>query len=188
MTAIATLAALDPPRTYDGTQLRSHFILETFGVGGDAIVAFRGPAEVRGAALVDLEDRRHGLFIRSRDMLHILAEHFGGTLETAVLRQRILVLVAAAILAESGSGGLRRSGDDLFAGEGKLSVSIATVSPVSSLIHFGLNIDPAGAPVRAAGLADVGADPAGFAARLLDAYADECARMERARVKVRPVP
>ena len=40
-----------------------------------------------------------------------------------------------------------RKGDDLFLGEGKLSVSIATASPVSTLIHLGVNEDASGAPV-----------------------------------------
>ena len=41
------------------------------------------------------------------------------------------------------------AGDDLYVGDRKLSISIAAPSPTSALIHFALNIDPTGAPVRA---------------------------------------
>lgn len=45
-----------------------------------------------------------------------------------------------------------RNGDDLFVDGKKLSVSIATKSSTSVLIHIGININPEGAPVDAVGL------------------------------------
>ena len=77
-------------RTYDGSQLRSHWIFEEIGLQGDAIVAFRGPAEVRGEHLVDLVDRRDGLFIAADDMLHLVLEAFDPRLDRAVFLQRLL--------------------------------------------------------------------------------------------------
>ncbi|MGD9497131.1 MAG: DUF366 family protein [Armatimonadota bacterium] len=174
---------------YTGHQLRSHWILETFGLQGDAIVAFRGPCRVELAEMVDVADVVARQPIQAAEMLHLIAEHFDRDLHRAVLRQHLLICVIAEALApRPGVPALRRDGDDLFAGERKLSVSIATVSPVSALIHVGLNIDPAGAPVPAVGLAQWGVDADELGAQVLDAYAREIADVQLAACKVRGVP
>ena len=80
---------------------------------------------------------------------------------------------------------LERRGDDLYLGAGKLSVSIATRSAVSSLIHFAVNVTRAGTPVRTSSLADLKVDPAVFARDLLARSAREAASLHEARVKVR---
>ena len=173
--------------TYTGEQLRSLWIYRTFGTEGDAIVWFAGPCEVSGEHLVDQVDAAANDFIRAARMMHFIVEHFDGDLNHAILRQRLLVCLAAEALRD-GIEGLRRVGDDLFVREEKLSVSIATVSPVSGLIHLGVNIDPAGAPVPACGLGRLGVDPWAFAERLAGAYVAEVERMEKARCTVRSVP
>jgi hypothetical protein len=81
----------------------------------------------------------------------------------------------------------RRSGDDLFIGDRKLSVSIVTASAVSQLMHVGINIDPAGAPVPAVGLRELGIEPAAWSQALLKRFKEEWEGMEWACVKVRPV-
>ncbi|MBM3501604.1 MAG: DUF366 family protein [Armatimonadetes bacterium] len=172
---------------YTGEQLRSLWIFRTFGVEGDAIAWFEGPCEVAGERLVDQVDASAGDCIRAARMTHFIAEHFGGDLDHAILRQRLLVCLAGEALRRQIED-LRRDGDDLFVGERKLSVSIATVSPVSALIHLGVNIDPDGAPVAACGLREFGVDPARFAEGLCVAYAEEVAGMRRARCTVRSVP
>lgn len=178
----------DEELTYDGSQLRSHFAYDLTGAAGDAAVAFVGPCKVVGPALVDLDDRRDGLFIESRRMLHLIVEHFDHDLERAVCRQRLLVARIGELLNETlGELVLRRRGDDLFDGDRKLSVSIATLSPVSALIHTGLNVISEGAPVPARGLADWGLDPRETGERILAAYAEELAGMTHARCKVRGV-
>ncbi len=174
---------------YLGTNLRSGWIREAFGLHGPALVAWLGPCHVRTENLVDLEDVAAEAEIRAELMLHFLAEHPGDSLVLTVCRQRLLVAEAAEVLREMAPGiPLRRSGDDLYSGERKLSVSIATRSPESGLIHFGVNVDPTGAPVPAVGLAELGVEPAGFARRLLAVYAEETAGLERACGKVREVP
>jgi hypothetical protein len=172
---------------YDGTQLRSLWIYRTFGIVGDAMVGFEGPCEVRGEHLVDQVDAAADDFIRARRMLHFIVEHFDGDLTHAVLRQRLLVCLAAEVLQRDAPG-LRRVGDDLLLGERKLSVSVATVSPVSTLTHFAVNLDPAGAPVPVCSLGDLGVDARGFAERLTAAYVAEVERMGKARCTVRGVP
>lgn len=172
---------------YTGDQLRSLWIYRTFGISGDAIVGFVGPCDVRGDRLVDQVDAVAGEYICSADMMHFIVEHFDGDLEHAILRQRLLVCLAADILRPDITN-LRRVGDDLFVGDRKLSVSIATISPVSTLVHFGVNIDATGAPVAACGLQEFHVDWWQFAERLGAAYVAEMESVEQARCTTRGVP
>lgn len=110
---------------YDGSQLRSGFIAEQFGLSEDAIVAFSGGCDVTPEHMLDLEDLEAGQSIRARMMLHFVIEHYGIALPLAVARQRLLAALVAELLASShGVTGLRRSGDDLYLGERKLSIGL----------------------------------------------------------------
>ena len=155
---------------YDGSQLSSHFALRSFGVRGDCMVVFEGAMDIKAERIADLEDRLQGAAIRSPDMLHFIVELFGSDLESTILKQRLLVRLAQELI---GKQGLRVDGDDLFAGEAKLSVSIAAPSPVSCLIHLGLNIETEGVPVKAAGLRELGVDPRRLAVQLSEAFVRE---------------
>ncbi|RJX16642.1 MAG: DUF366 family protein [Ammonifex sp.] len=177
--------------TYDGSQLSPLWAFKRLGVQGDSIVAFRGACRVEAESLVDIADFKSGAIIFSTDMLNFIAEHFENDLEKAVLRQRLLVALTREVL-EAGhlKARLSREGDDLFAGTGKLSVSIATITPVSTMIHLGLNVTAQGAPVEAIGLLDLGLpEEAVFelARQVLDAYAEEMEGVGLARCKVRGV-
>ncbi len=181
-------AWIDEPTEYDGSQLRSHFAYSELGILGESIVAWCGPCDVALDALVDLEDRREKGTIHSTSMLHFVVEHFEGGLARAVVRQRLLVVIAADVIEFFGAPRPRRRGDDLYHADRKLSVSIATVSPVSTLIHLGLNVDAEGAPVPAADLAEFDIDPRRAAETIQERYIEEHASIERALRKVRGVP
>jgi hypothetical protein len=170
---------------YDGTQIHSLWAYRTFGVQGDSLVAFQGRCDIPFANMVDLEDVRAKSRIASPLMLHFIAEHFDLDLEKAVLRQRLL----AAIVRDELGGEVRRDGDDLFLGPGKLSISIATLTPVSSKIHFGINIERAldvGVETRALG--DLRVDATDLAKRVLAQYAAQIDGIHDARTRVRGVP
>ncbi len=170
---------------YDGTQIHSLWAYRTFGIQGDSIVAFQGACDVAPERMVDLEDVRAGARIAGEAMLHFIVEHFDRDLEKAVLRQRLL----AALVRDALGGDVRREGDDLFLGPGKLSISIATLTPVSSKIHFGINVRRAeGVGVETRALADLGAEPEALARRILERYAAEQAGVLDARTRVRGVP
>lgn len=173
---------------YDGSQLSSHFALRSFGVRGDCMAVFKGAMDIKPEKIADLEDRLQGAAIRSPKMLHFIVELFGADLESTVLKQRLLVRLAAERLGKEGVAGVRVDGDDLYVGEGKLSVSIAAPSPVSCLIHLGLNIETEGVPVKAAGLAEAGVDPDRLAADLSMAFSRELDAVAWAGQKVRGVP
>ncbi len=183
----------DEHPTYDGTQLRSLWAYANYGIQGDSVVAWRGPCEVTAEHLVDEEDRRSGAVIRSEEMVHFIAEFFMHDLERAIALQRLLVCVVREVIEErSATAFVSRKGDDLFAigAEGfnkKLTVSIATASPVSCLIHVGVNVTAREAPVPAMGLNDLGIDPDEFTERVLAAFVADIEGMAKARCKVRGV-
>jgi uncharacterized protein len=180
---------------YDGSQLRSGWLAATLGLAPDAegtMAAFLGGCDVKPEFVVDLEEVASGEPIRAALMLHFIAEFPERDLEKTVLRQRLLAAVvrdelAARLPTSVPSLVIARRGDDLYDGGFKLSISIATLSPVSALIHFAINVDPAGAPVPARGLAHYEVDPRELAEAVLSAYAAEASGVRRAVGKVRPV-
>jgi hypothetical protein len=172
---------------YTGRELRPHWIMEHFGLVGDAVVGFIGSCSVKGQDLVDIEDRARGNTVAADRMLHFIAELFGIGLPGIVFAQRLLCSTAKDAIEAAGQSAVTRDGDDLFVGSGKLSVSVATVSPVSGLIHMGLNITAAGVPVEAACLEDLGIEASQLAPEILSGFALEIdGSMEAAR-KARPV-
>jgi len=178
---------LEEETAYTGKELRSGWVGSRTGLGGDAAAGFVGPCHVANEDLVDLDDARAGEFIRAASMAHVIVEHPLCGLETAVARQRLLVCVLCEILTGRGFH-VRRSGDDVFFDSRKLTVSIAAPGPGSALIHLGINVDPEGAPVPAAGLREMNVDPAGLLGELLERYGCEIESIRYATGKVRPVP
>lgn len=180
------------PRPYTGVELRPHFLLTEMGLRGSALGAFIGPCSVKTEHLVDWEDRLANDRIEAKQMIHFIGEFFGASLREGVLRQRLLMATMGQALNEElirlgRPERVLRDGDDLFVAQRKLSVSIVTASPVSQLLHSGINIDPAGAPVPAIGLAELGVDPVDWTERVLRIFAEEWDSVEWACAKVRPV-
>jgi hypothetical protein len=172
---------------YRGPELSGHFAYRRFDLVGDSCVAFVGGCDVRTEDLVDLADKKQNEFIFSKRMLHFIIEHFDLDLEKAVLRQRLFAAIVKQELDERGIPQIVRRGDDLYQGDAKLSVSIATLSGCSSLVHFGINVSSEGTPVKTRGLADFGIEPRPFALAVLATYEHEQDGIDEARCKARPV-
>ncbi len=173
---------------YIGSQLAPHWIYKNFGMQGDAIVAFKGECDVKLTEMVDIEDVINNEPIYSKYMLSFITEQFNVNLVEGVYRQRLLICIIKELLEEKGIF-VKRNGDDLIINGGKLSVSIATKSLTSILVHTGLNIISDGAPVRAAGLTnDLGiTDIDGFAKEVMKRYSEEIEDINLASTKVRGV-
>lgn len=191
-----TPVLLDQEMTYTGPQLRPHWILETARVYGSALASFQGPCKVETSELVDWEDRLANDRIEAKKMIHFLAEFFNVSLAEGVLMQRLFMVWAERLLNDAKKVPVFRKGDDLYAKVGginrKLSVSIATASSVSVLIHWGINIDATGAPksVDACGLHELGWSPReilDFTRNLMTQYIGELEEISLAQCKVRPV-
>lgn len=172
---------------YTGKELRSHFAYDRFNLQGDSLLAFCGGCEVTVQDLVDIADIKDNAPIYSEYMLHFIAEFFCGDLEMAILKQRLLMAIIKDEISSLSGRSLVREGDDIYEGKAKLSVSIATSSPVSFMIHVGVNISSEGTPVETKGLYDYGIDEYKFAESILDSFASEMAGARSARCKVRGV-
>ena len=179
---------IDKEIKYIGSQLSPHWIYKNFGIQGDAIVAFQGECKVDLGEMVDIEDVINNEPIYSKYMLSFISEQFGIDLVEGVLRQRLLISVIKELLEENGIIP-KRNGDDLIVDGRKLTVSIATKSITSVLIHTGVNILSEGAPVKAAGLeSELGIkDTKNFATEVMKRYSEELEDIVLAAAKVRGV-
>jgi hypothetical protein len=138
--------------------------------------------------MVDLDDKMKREFIYSTSMLHFIIEHFSCCLETAILRKRLFVsIIADEINALIRRNEFVRRDNGIYKGVSKLSVAVATKSPVSSLIHIGLNISSKDTPVNTACLKDHKIDPSKLALKCMKRYCDEMASVTMSKSKVRGV-
>lgn len=175
---------------YDGTQLRSLFGYLDHGILGDSVVSWIGPCSISTEHMVDGEDLLAGETIAGDRMVHFIIERFNTPLFAAVSLQRLFASICLEIFREHVNDAevaaqFRREGDDIFFGPGKMSISIATVSPSSSLIHFAVNCTNEGTPVRTASLDDIDMDPEDFARQAMKRLSGEVASINEATMKVR---
>lgn len=176
---------IDEEIKYTGLELAPHWIYKNFKIQGDAIVAFIGECEVHLTEMVDVEDVINNEPIYSKQMINFICETFNIGLVEGVLRQRLLITTLKEVLESDYNVKVVRDGDDLFIDGKKLSVSIATKSQTSVLIHTGVNIDPAGAPISAIGLNTVkNLNPKEFAKKVIEKYSAEVEDIVMATTKV----
>lgn len=179
---------IDDEIKYIGSQLAPHWIYKNFKIQGDVIVAFCGECEVKLTEMVDIEDVINNEPIYSKYMLSFITEQFNVNLVEGVFRQRLLICCIKEALEKRGFA-VFRSGDDLFVNNRKLSVSIATKSLTSVLIHTGVNILSEGAPISVSGLqSDLAiSDIKDFALEVMKNYSEEIDDIVFASTKVRGV-
>ncbi len=172
---------------YTGVQLSPHWIYKKFNVLGDSVVAFIGEVEVKLSEMVDLEDVINNEPIYSKKMLNFIIEEFNIPLEQMVYIQRLFISIIKETIEKTNKN-ITRSGDDLFFDNRKLSVSIATKSSTSCLIHTALNIIKEGAPVQASDLTEIGIkDIKQFATEIMEKFKEETESIKDAVCKVRGV-
>ena len=152
---------------YDGSQLSSLYAYRNYNLLGDSVISWVGPCNVKPEFMVDGEDLNAGEKICGLKMLHFILEKFDTSLLAAVAIQRLMTVMAIETLQELKKDKnevfhLSRDGDDIFFGDQKLSISIATVSPVSALIHFAMNVNNEGTTVKTLALDDLKVDVTAF--------------------------
>ncbi|NJD75965.1 MAG: DUF366 family protein [Candidatus Methanoperedens sp.] len=149
---------LPDPIKYDGSQIAPLWAY-SMGIKGDSIVIFHGPMDVTLENMKDLEDSKAGKTIKGDDLIHIIVERFDSpaSMRLAYYMQRLLIVCIRDVLLSHGIE-TTRNGDDLFVGDRKLTVSIASAGVASEKIHCGINITTQGTPpeVRTAGLEEFG--------------------------------
>ncbi|MFQ5801049.1 MAG: DUF366 family protein [Candidatus Hydrothermarchaeales archaeon] len=177
---------------YNGSQIAPLWAFRELGVQGDSVVFFQGEMKIPRDALIDIKDlreHREAYPISSKRALHLIVEHFDdASLRLGYHRQRILVTVAKERVIDACNTHVKRKASDLYVGERKLSVSVATASASSSKIHLGINIISEGVPegVNAIGLEELGVkDIAALANDISKSYAEEIAEIEEDITKTR---
>ena len=175
---------------YDGAQLISLRNYLEHGLLGDSIVAWVGACDVSFEHMVDGEDLLQNARIAGAKMLHFIVEKFDISLFAAVGLQRLLAsIVMEQLRLTSANRALAqtmvRRGDDLYCDQRKLSISIATQSPVSSLVHFAVNVNNLETPVETLSLEDLDVDPEVFAQEVMTQFCQEVGSIQEATCKVR---
>ncbi|RKX48881.1 MAG: DUF366 domain-containing protein [Thermotogae bacterium] len=173
---------------YDGSAIKSHWAYRNFGILGNSIVVFRGRCDVKIEEMIDIEDLRQKKEIKSDDMVHYIVEVFDypSTLMASAL-QKLFIAKLCELLGKYNIK-TSRKGDDIYVNGKKLSISIATVSPVSVKIHIGINVEAKGIPkgVDAIGLKELGIlDIAEFMEKSGKALAEEFTKVKKDSLKVR---
>lgn len=181
---------LNSTEKYDGAQLISLRNYLEHGLLGDSVVAWIGACDVSFEHMVDGEDLLQNARIAGAQMLHFIVEKFDISLFAAVGLQRLFAaIVMQQLRLVSTNRALAqtmvRQGDDLYCDERKLSISIATQSPVSSLIHFAVNVNNVDTPVATLALEDLGVDPKVFAQDVMTQFCQEVTSIHEATCKVR---
>ncbi len=177
---------------YDGSQLRTLYAYLEYGVLGDSILSWVGPCDVDLEHMVDGEDRLAGAQICGGRMVHFILELFDRELFSGVVLQRLMASIVMDVLRDLSSeagltSGLSREGDDVFVDKGKHSISIATRSVNSLLIHFAVNVSNTGTPVETVSLEDFKVEEKSFAEEVLRRVSREVKSIKEATCKVLPV-
>ncbi|HAG91989.1 MAG TPA: DUF366 domain-containing protein [Bdellovibrionales bacterium] len=178
----------DQTMTYDGSQLHSLFNYLKHDMMGDSLLSFIGPCQVSLAEMVDGEDKKEKAKICSKEMLHFVVEIFHQSLFSAVCMQRLMADLSISRIIDLSpkeeAKTLRRSGDDIYLKDKKLSISVATSSPVSQLIHFAINTTTEGTPVPTISLKELEVDPLELAKRIGESVVAEYDDILAATTKV----
>lgn len=173
---------------YDGSQISSHWIFKNFNLIGDVLISFRGKCEVNFEKMLDLINLKKKSPISSEDMLHFLGEFFERDLVKGIFLQRLLIITMKETLEKLKKGiFIQREGNDLYFKKKKLTISIATLSPISILIHAGINIKSKNTPIPTLGLEDLELEYKSFSEEVLKKFKEELESIYRDRSKVRPV-
>lgn len=178
---------IDKKINYDGAQLKPLYAYLNHQVKGNSVVAFAGACNVSFEHMVDMEDLVELSPIQSDSMLHFIVEIFDSSLLAAVSLQRLLASIIQTALVEKTKKEIVREGDDIYWEGKKLSVSIASRSAVSLMIHFGMNIENTGTPVLTCCLKDFGLDTKAFAEEIMRLFAAEFDSILEATQKVKPL-
>ncbi|MFN7729863.1 MAG: DUF366 family protein [Bdellovibrio sp.] len=174
---------------YDGTQLRALRNYLEYGLLGDSVLAWIGPCQISLEHMVDGEDLREQAKIEGSEMIHFIFEVFDVPLVAGVCLQRLMADHVRALILEKTKGktALTRQGDDLYFDSKKLSISIATKSVNSVLVHFALNVRNDGTPVSTCALSDFALEAVPFAQEACIRIAEEWVSIKDATWKIRAV-
>ncbi|WP_048059234.1 DUF366 family protein [Methanococcus vannielii] len=190
-----SVVVLEEVKTYTGEEIEPFWAFKMFDIQKDSIIGFNGPMNVKIENMKDLKDIKEEQDIKtpimSSDALNFIVEHFDNPdLKMIYLRQRILVSIAKDVIENYSGLKLKKSGDDLYFNEKKLSVCIACRGVSSGKIHLGINVKSDFVPthVSAIGLNDIGlSNVLEIMEDIAVEYANEMSKIERDIRKTLPL-
>ncbi len=171
---------------FTGEQVRSLFAYDTFNILGDSIVAFIGTCDVSLKEIVDLELAKGGKRPPyCSKMLHFIAEHFELDLEKAILREYLLLNIVKDLINEKlERNAIKRVGTELYENDARIAFSLASSSPVSSLVYVGVAL-VSSEEGKVNGLENYSIDAVSFANEVMDRYTKESERISQLRCRTR---
>ncbi len=177
---------------YDGSQLQPLFAYLNYKILGDSIISWIGSCDISFENMIDGEDLVEQSAIKGSLMLHFIIEIFHTSLFAGVTSQRLFASIARDYLQTKAKKSLaeenlHRDGDDIFWNDKKLSISIASMSAVSTQIHFAMNISTLGTPVKTTSLEELNLDAKIVAKDLMNLWVQEFSSIQIATKKVRPL-
>lgn len=173
---------------YTGKQLVSFWTYKNFGIAPPSIVAFIGKCNVFFKYMVDIEDKKNKKKIFSEKMLHFIVEEKKRDLEKIILRQRLLInLIKDEFCFLLPHRKIYRKENNLYEGNKKLTVCVATLSNYSGLIHLGINISNRNTPIKTCSLQNYHISPLKFGETILKKFTDEYFKIKEEEKKVKKV-
>lgn len=172
---------------YTGAQLKPLYAYLNHRVQGDSMISWVGPCEVSFEEMIDGEDLIDQSLIQGAKMLHFIIEVFHQSLFSGVVMQRLFASICREYFWENHQISVTREGDDLYWKGGKLSISIASISQVSIMVHFAMNVTNEGTPVKTASLEDLQLNPEVVAKDLMTRFQAEFDSIVIATQKVKPL-
>lgn len=176
---------IDQQFEYDGSQLKSLYAYLNHSILGNSIVSWIGPCRVDFDKMIDGEDLLQKSKICGDSMLHFIVEVFDQNLMTGVALQRVLASLIKDYLEQKTQQKFLRDGDDIYWEDKKLSISIASISARSTMIHFAINVVNTGTPVPTCALEDFNLNPKEVAQSLLESFKKEFLSIQEATWKVK---
>lgn len=170
---------------YDGSQLKPLTNYLKHQILGDSCIAWVGPCEIPFEHMMDGEDLNEKSIISSNEMLHFIFEIFDRELVSGVFLQRLFAGILQNWIYKKFGFFLERSGDDLYLEKKKFSISIATRSSNSVLVHFAVNVTNQGTPVPTCSCEDLKIDPVVLGNDMLEMIQQEYRSILQASYKVR---
>ncbi|MBN2543050.1 DUF366 family protein [bacterium] len=169
-------------------EIKPHWALEKFGLVGDSIVAFSGPCNIKPEYFVDIVAAKRGKEIFSKNMLHIVVEHFDTDIEKAILKQMLLISIIQEKLENRiTERTILRWGDDLFDENCKLTTSAVIKTLISTKIYVGINISSEGTPIKTRGLEDYGIDPFELIEAVINQYRVEIKQLTEKSCRIKAI-
>ncbi len=160
---------VDHPLQYTGSQLRPGWPSDAFGVDGDSIIGFVGPASIIESTAGEEELVGDENILISSSMLHLIIAHHEASARETMLLHRLFL---SSLLEVLGTDFYRKS-NHIYYQEQQLSICKIRVGHPSSAFHMGFYVKATEQLPGIIGLEDLNISPQFFALHVMNKYVQE---------------